>query len=107
MITQQEYIEIYKKTIEGLKAVQTNMLQYKKLKTDLRAYSLIYEIDDKIKTLTLAFNVYTRPDMQVIYKDKDYTNVVKQSIGDCVKEYDRICRHIKAFETITEYHNNI
>ncbi len=107
MITQQEYIEIYKKTIYDLKAVQKSMMQYKKYKTDLRGYSLVCEIDEKIKTLTLAYNVYTRPDLQTVYKDKDYTSVVRQSIGDCVSEYDRICRHIKAFENITEYHNNI
>ena len=70
MIGFSEYNDFYKKAIRELEAIKEDMLRYKKLKTDLRGYRLIKDIDGKIKELTLANTAMKREDLKVVYIKK-------------------------------------
>ena len=85
MIGFSEYNDFYKKAIRELEAIKEDMLRYKKLKTDLRGYRLIKDIDGKIKELTLDNTAMKREDLKVVYIKKDFTDY-----KDEIKEFRRI-----------------
>lgn len=91
MIGFSEYNDFYKKAIRGLEAIKEDTLRYKKIKTDLRGYGLIKDIDAKIKELTLANTAMKREDLKVVYIKKDFTDY-----KDEIKEFRRIWDHINA-----------
>lgn len=106
MISFSEYNKFFKEAIVELQKIKEDMQRYKKLKTDLRGYGLIKDIDAKIKELTLANTAMNRDDLIKVYEKKDYTDYVNKIKAE-IKEFRRICDHIKAFEKITDYYNDI
>lgn len=88
----------------ALQIIADDMSRYKKLKTDMRAYRLINDIQATINNINLAVAAYFRDDLVSIYRQKDFRNLVEQynaQILDALQIYLRIVK----FENITDYYN--
>ncbi len=88
----------------ALQMIAEDVSRYKKLKTDLRAYSLIDEINQAIKNLKLYSETIFRVDLGSIYAQKDYRMYV-DSYREKTVNYLEVYIRIKKFENVTDYYD--
>ena len=99
MTTLQQLDYIVPDLIEQLEQIRRNASRYKKIDTDYRAKTLMYEIDAKINQIKKVHAAYKATPS---YKNKDFDNWVnaqKQYIKECKEIYARI----KEYENVVGY----
>lgn len=103
MITLRELEPIVKRVVKDLDKIASDMSSYRKIKTDLRARSLINSINERISQINLAYETYMRPDLYNLYGHYDFTDWVK-TIEAYVPEYRKTYERIMRFENVVEYY---
>lgn len=103
MITFKRLGPIVETVIRDLKQIASDMSSYKKIKTDLRAVSLINEVNAKIREIKIAYDTFVRDGLSNLYANYDFTDWVKKIQG-YVDEYRSTHERIMKFEDIVEYY---
>ena len=86
MTTQSEMKVIVKNLINELGRMEDHMSRYNKLKIDtinwgttqFAAYEFLQSVKEEIKKLNNLLSVYTRPDLQHIYANRNYDDSVNE-----------------------------